>query len=324
MEKLKVGVVGVGHMGQNHVRIFSEEQSHFDLIGIYDAFPAQAQKIAAQFETAAFPDIHELLEQVNAVVIAVPSSLHKEVGLLAAAHGVHALIEKPLALTSADAEELSQAFEERGLKLAVGHVERFNPVVTELSKILLHEQIIAIEARRYSSFDGRITDASVVEDLMIHDVDLVCSLMEGHGIRRSAGFGQVVKSNRLDFVQGILEFDNGVQALVSASRVTEDKVRELCVHTRESFIRADLLSKTLRIYKNTNMLLENGRQNSYKQDSVVQKIFVPIVEPLRAELISFYDSVINDRPVLVDGLSATNTVALCEEIIRSTASAASA
>lgn len=317
LRRLKIGVIGVGHMGQNHVRILSEERGHFDLVGIYDTVLSQAKKVATKFETCAFTDLNALLDIVEAVIIAVPSSLHKEIGLIAASHEVHALIEKPLAMTSVDAKELCSAFATHGCKLAVGHVERFNPVIVELSKILNHERIIAIEAKRYSSFDGRITDASVVEDLMIHDIDLVCSLMHGHTITQAIGLGQNIKSSRLDFVQSLLEFDNGVQASVNASRVTEDKIRELCVHTYDSFIRADLLAKTLLINQKSNLLLDEGGKNSYRQDSVIQKIFVPIIEPLRAELSSFYDAVINGHPVQVDGKDATNAIVLCEKIISS-------
>lgn len=316
MKQLKIGVIGVGNMGKNHLRILSEERGHFDLAGIYDVDLEHAEKLAAQYEVKAFPEVDALLEQLEAVVIAVPSSLHKELGLLAAAHGVHALIEKPLAVNSDQAGELCRAFAAHGRKLAVGHVERFNPVVSVLSKILKHEQIIAMEARRYSSFDGRIKDANVVEDLMIHDIDLVCSLMQGHCVTQVSSLGRVVRSDRLDFVQGMLRFDNGVQATVSASRVTEDKVRELDIHTRDSFIKTDLLAKTLQISKNTSIVIDDGNKNSYKQDGITQKIFVPMVEPLRAELISFYESVVNDAPVEVDGRTAAGAISLCEEIIR--------
>lgn len=314
MRQLKIGVIGVGNMGRNHVRILSEEDRRFQLTGVYDADYVRAQKIAEQFRTNAFEEVDGLLQAVEAVVIAVPSSLHRAVGLLAAGHGVHALIEKPLAMNAGDAKELCRAFAASGRKLTVGHVERFNPVYTELSKILRHEEIIAIEVRRYSPYDGRIKDANVVEDLMIHDIDLVCDLMKGHGIVQQFSFGQPVRTERLDFVQSSLRFDNGCQASVSASRVTQGKIRELNVHTQNGFISADLLAKTLQINKSTNMVIGEGQESAYRQESVTEKIFVPIIEPLRAELISFYDAIVNDRPVEVDGETATEVVALCEMI----------
>lgn len=175
MDRLKFGVIGVGHMGQNHVRNVADESRYFDLVGIYDNNFEHAKRIAAQFHTEAYGDLDELLENVDAVSVVVPSSLHLEIGLKVAEHGVHALIEKPLALTSGDAAVLMEAFANKNLKLQVGHIERFNPVMTELDKILERNKVFFVEAHRYGPFSGsgRITDASVVEDLMIHDVDLV-------------------------------------------------------------------------------------------------------------------------------------------------------
>lgn len=316
MRQLKIGLIGAGNMGRNHLRILAEEMGHFSLIGIYDVDSERTRQLAGQYGTKLYPNSNELLEQVEAVVIAVPSSLHKEFGLLASYHHVAALIEKPLAITSEDAAELCRAFSKNQCKLTVGHVERFNPVVAILKKILQHEQIIAMEARRYSPFDGRIKDANVVEDLMIHDIDLVCNFMTDHQIVELSGLGQIIRSGRLDFVQSLLKFDNGVQATVSASRVTEDKIRELHIHTRDSFIKADLLAKTLQINKSTNMIIDVGQENSYKQDSVTQKIFVPIIEPLRAELLAFYNAVVNDTEVEIDGMTATHVISICEQVIQ--------
>lgn len=313
-KKLKIGVIGVGNMGRNHLRILHEEASRFELAGIYDADAERAAELAERYETEAVPDAAGLLRRTEAVVIAVPSSLHKEYGMLAASMGVSALIEKPLATTARDATELTRAFSQNSRKLAVGHVERFNPVITVLKNVLRHEEIVGIEARRYGPFDGRITDASVIEDLMIHDVDLVCNLLDGHEITSVAGFGRSVKSGRLDFAQSLLQFDNGVQAAVFASRVTEDKIRELDIHTRDSFIKADLLAKTLLICRNANLMIDEGQGCSYKQDSLTQRIFVPIVEPLRAELLAFHQAVTENRDAAVDGNAATRIISICEAI----------
>jgi len=312
--KLKIGVIGVGNMGRNHLRILKEEASYFELAGIYDADADRTAELAGRYETEAVPDAAGLLRRTEAVVIAVPSSLHKEYGLLAASMGVSALIEKPLATTAQDAIELTRAFSQSSCKLAVGHVERFNPVITVLKNVLRHEDIVGIEARRYSPYDGRIKDANVIEDLMIHDVDLVCNLLDGHEITSVAGCGRIIKSGRLDFAQSLLQFDNGVQAAVFASRVTADKIRELDIHTRDSFIKADLLAKTLLICRNANMVIDEGQECSYKQDSLTQRIFVPIVEPLRAELLAFHQAATEDRDAAVDGNAATRIISICEAI----------
>jgi len=314
MKKLKIGVIGVGNMGRNHLRILAEETSRFDLAGIFDADAKRAAMLAERYGTEAVSNAAELLERTEAVVIAVPSSLHKQYGMLAASLEVSALIEKPLAMTAQDAAELTCAFSQHSCKLAVGHVERFNPVIAVLKNVLRHEQIVAIETRRYGPYDGRIQDANVVEDLMIHDVDLACDLLSGHKVVAVEGSGQAVKSDRLDFVQSILRFDHGVQASCFASRVTADKIRELDVHTKDSFIKANLLTKTLLICKNANMVIDEGQESAYRQESMTEKIFIPIVEPLRAELVAFHQAVTEDRNVAVDGNAATRVISICEAI----------
>lgn len=317
MEPLKIGVIGTGHMGRNHVRNLSEDK-RFDFIGVYDANPVQAQEIAAKYNVKAFDEENALLDEVEAVVIAVPSSLHKEVALRVAEHNVHALVEKPLATTSDDAKEIVRIFKEKKLKLAVGHIERFNPVFRELQKLVNPEDIFYVEACRYSPFSGsgRITDTSVVEDLMIHDVDLVCALMVGKEVTSLHGRGESVRSGRTDFATCIMDFDGKAHAVVNASRISQNKVRTITVHTAESCICADLLAKTLEIYKSTNLTIDLTKDNSYRQDGVVQKIYVPIEEPLRAELVAFYDAVVNNAPLVADGNVGVNAIEICEQVAR--------
>ena len=149
---------------------------------------------------------------------------------------------------------------------------------------------------------------------MIHDVDLVCNLLDGHEVVAVSGSGQAVKSGRLDFVQSILQFDHGVQASCFASRVTADKIRELDIHTSSSFIKANLLSKTLMICRNANMVIDEGQDSAYRQESMTEKIFIPIVEPLRAELLSFHRSITEGSGIEVDGNAAIRAISLCEAI----------
>ena len=316
MKKLKIGVIGTGHMGKNHVRVLSEEKS-FDLIGVYDANIELAHEVANKIEIQVYEDLDELLNVVEAVVIAVPSSLHKDIAVRVAEAGVHALVEKPLATTSEDALTIKNIFEKQGLKLAVGHIERFNPVFRELQKLVESERIYCIESVRYSPYSGsgRITDTSVVEDLMIHDIDLVCALMKEKRIKYINGIGEIVRSDRTDFATGVIRFEDDSHAVINASRVSQNKERRITVHTVEKCIIADLLERTLSIYKSTNLTIDLTRDNSYVQDSVVQKVFIPLVEPLRAELISFYDSVKNNEKIPVDGESGVKAIRICEEII---------
>ena len=315
MYPLRVGVIGTGHMGINHVRNLSDEK-RFDLIGVFDAKKDHAALVAETYDTEAYDSLDNLLNNVEAVVIAVPSSLHKEIGLKVARKGVHALIEKPLAPNSRDAEILSHAFREAGLKLQVGHIERFNAVVQEAKKIVKDKEIFYIEAHRYSAFSGsgRISDVSVIEDLMIHDIDIVCDLMEPHEVVDIRGNGERIRTDSTDFATCMLEFSSNAHAVINASRISQDKERTVQIHMADSTVNADLLSKSLTITQNTEMIIENGYSAQYKQDSVVQKVYVPIIEPLRAELQSFYEAVMNNATVLVDGEMAIRAIRICEKV----------
>lgn len=315
LTKLRIGVIGVGHMGKNHVRILATE-NRFELVGIYDKDPEQLEEVAEEYHVKPYKDIKPLLNDVDAVVIAVPSSLHKDVALEAAKCGVHALVEKPLALNSRDAGIISEAFADHNLKLAVGHIERFNPVFRELKKLVKPEEIYYIEAVRYSPYSssGRITDTSVVEDLMIHDIDLVCNLMEGCDVSSLHGRGEVVKSKQIDFATCLLDFGGRAHAVVNASRTSQNKERMMMVHTKEGCIHADLLNRTMSIYKSTNLTVDLENNNSYVQEGVVSKVYVPIEEPLRAELISFHNAIAENKDVMVGGGAATAAIKICEEI----------
>lgn len=315
MHPLKIGVIGTGHMGQNHVRNLAAEKK-FDLVGVYDINISQAKTVAEKFGTAVFDDIDRLLDSIEAVVIAVPSSLHKEVALKAAAHGVHALVEKPLATNLADAETIADSFSKRKLKLSVGHIERFNPVFMELQKLIQGKKVFYIEACRYSPFSGsgRITDTSVVEDLMIHDIDLVCSLMNGRPVTSIHGRGETVLSGQTDFATCLLDWGGQAHAIINASRISQNKERVIKVHTSDCYFEADLLAKTLSIAQSTNITIDITKDTFYKQDSVIQKVYIPVEEPLKAELLSFYDAVVSDKPMVVTGEMGIEAIKICQVI----------
>lgn len=303
-------------MGRNHVRNLVQEKG-FEVVGIYDSDKKQARDTAERYGVSVFDSIDSLLDEVDAVTVAAPSSIHKEIAMAITEHGgVHALIEKPLATNSRDAETITKAFMEKGLKLAVGHIERFNPVFHELHKLTNPRDVYYIEANRYSPFSGsgRITDTSVVEDLMIHDVDLVCALMDGMEVTSIHGRGETIRSGKTDFATCLIDFGGRAHAVVNASRISQNKERTLKVFTHDSCICADLITKTLEIYKSTNLTIDLNKDDSYRQDGVVQKVYVPQDEPLRAELCDFRAAIIDNRPVVVDGNVAIRAIKICEQV----------
>jgi len=286
MNLIKTGVIGAGNMGKNHVRLISEI-SEFDLVGIFDTNP-EVEEFATQYDTQFYSDINELFACIDAVVIASPSSTHLTMAVTAAENSLHTLVEKPLGLDSLEAARICEAFKRTDVVLSVGHVERYNPVVLEVEKLLENEKIIAINTRRFSPKDIRINDTDVIQDLLIHDLDIVLNCLNQTKIKRLHANGRTAYNKYLiDYSHAILEFEDGVLATLEASRTTEDKVREIDIHTVGSFIRMDLLNKTLTITRRTNYKLDTGYSPTYRQENITERVFIQLVEPLRAELLDF-------------------------------------
>lgn len=312
---IKIGVIGTGNMGRNHVRILNEESSLFELVGLFDENTETANNLSQAFNIRAAKSTDELMDMVEAVVIALPSSLHIDMALCTAKKGLHALVEKPLALNLADSKQICDAYAAAGKVLMVGHVERYNPVIIELQKILKDEQIIAIEAHRCSPYDGRISDADVISDLMIHDIDILCNcLLDGEITNLQAQGKNIVSNGKLDYVQTIFNLDDGVMASITASRITEDKIRTVNIHTHSAFIRADLLTRTLQITRRTNYTLDTGYTPTYRQENIIERVMVPMFEPLKKELSTFAQCINENKTPPTDGLCAYHAIEVAETI----------
>ena len=295
---IKIGVVGCGKMGQNHIRILSEMSGIFDLIGFYDPDKTK-EKVARSYGINQYVSYDEMLVTCDAVTIACPTSMHKEMALKAAKEGKHALVEKPIAEDLHDTQEIISAFKKNELMLTVGHVERYNPVVTTLCEILKSMDIVAIEIHRCSPFDSRIYDVDVVSDLMIHDIDiLVNGIMEEYPLNIFAFSKSVHNSRFADYAHAVFSFSNGVNAFVTTSRATEDKIRMIVVHALGAYIEADMLNKSLTIKKGVNYELQHA---SYRQYSVTENVFVPLVEPLREELKNFGEAILGKKAMVIGG-----------------------
>ncbi len=314
LDPIRVGVVGVGNMGQHHARVLSLLKD-VDLVGVADLNVDRGLDTASKLRIRFFEDYHELLPLVDAVCIAVPTRLHYDVGITCLRAGVHVLIEKPIAATIAEAESLVNTAAECNRILQVGHIERFNPAFQELSKVLKHEQLLAIEADRLSPYSQRANDVSVVFDLMIHDIDLLLELVPGQVVRLSAHGNQVSDSGYLDYVTATVGFDSGVIATLTASKVTHRKQRRIVAHCKNSLTESDFLNNEILIHRQTtaDYMTEYG-QVLYRQDGLIEKVYTSNIEPLNAELEHFVACVRGGQQPSVGGIQALQTLRLASLI----------
>jgi|YelNatPaOPRAMG01_1025707.scaffolds.fasta_scaffold11383_6 virulence factor len=303
----RVGVIGLGRMGQQHVRVYSAIR-RAQLVGVCDVNPEVGNHIAQRYDIPYFTDLDELLARVEAVSVVTPTPYHFEIAKRCLERGVHVLVEKPIAQTVEEAERLVELAERSGLVMQVGHIERFNPAYVEMKNVLEELTVVAVNFRRLSAYAGSNTDVDVVLDLMIHDADLVLDLANNEPVWMAAGgisaFGKAV-----DYASAQLRFESGPLMFLTASRLTEEKVRSIEVTALEAYVEANLLNKTVTVHRRTiaQYVNQNSRGVKYRQEGVVESIVVPVIEPLSAELQHFLDCVVEGQTPLVtpqDGLRA--------------------
>ena len=307
---LKMGVIGVGNMGQHHARILSLLKD-IELVGVSDANLARGIEIASQYQTHFYENYQELLPHVDAVCIAVPTKIHHQVGVNCLKAGVHTLIEKPIAASIAEAESLVNLAAETGCILQVGHIERFNPAFQELSKVIQTENILALEARRLSPYSNRANDVSVVLDLMIHDIDLLLELSASPVVKLTASGSTSSNSGNLDYVTATLGFASGVVATLTASKVTHRKIRCLAAHCKNSLIETDFLKNEILIHRHQqqNLQLEQ-KPMQYRQDGITEKVYTSNVEPIYAEIEHFVNCISGGERPSVGGEQALKALRL--------------
>lgn len=296
---LKIGVIGVGSMGKHHARIFHALPG-VNLFAISDINEASVQEIANKYSTQACTDYKEMLAHVDVVSIASPTATHYEVAIDCLNAGKHILVEKPLAKTAEEAEKIVALAKEKNLILAVGFIERFNPVYKELQKLIKKERIIGISIKRFSPFPERITDANVIQDVMIHDLDLLLSLFPKQEIESLKAEGEKIKSNKLDKVKATIYFASGIIATIEADRVFTDKIRKIVVTTERHLIEADLLNR--QIYLRDLQTHVPSAHHIKQQDQ------------LTAELLDFIKAVKTGEAPTVDGEAGFKSLKLAEEV----------
>jgi predicted dehydrogenase len=304
--KLKTAVVGVGHLGRFHAqkhKMIDEVQ----LIGVCDVSREQAAKVAAELGVEAFSDTKELIKKgVQAVTVSASTPAHYDLVKTFLEAGVHVLVEKPIASTSVQALELVELAEHKKVKLQVGHVERFNPAFEAVREKITQPRFI--ECHRLAPFKVRSTDVDVVLNLMIHDLDVVLSLVKSEPVSVSA-VGSPVLTKVLDLANARIEFANGTVANLTASRVSQNAQRKFRVFQPNQYVSIDfqigevnILTKTGE-WKDDNLPIDHQQFNLEKGDALL------------AETRSFIDSVISDRPTLVSGRDGLQALKLAEAII---------
>ena len=313
MNPVRVGVIGIGNMGWHHARVLSLLRDA-ELVGVADPNEVRGRLAVEQFDCNWFPTYEDLLGEVEAVCIAVPTLLHHRVGMTCLQAGVHVLIEKPIAATQEEAADLIRAAETAGRLLQVGHIERFNPAFRELLRVVANEEVVVLEARRHSPNADRANDVSVVLDLMIHDIDLVLELAASPVVRLAAAGGRS-SDGPIDYVNATLGFANGVVASLTASKMAHRKIRSLSAHCRSSLMETDFLNRNLRIHRRSHesVSADHG-ELLYRNDGFIEEVSTTSIEPLYAELEHFLQCVRGRETPAVDGLQASRALQLADLI----------
>jgi len=323
VSKIRVGVVGVGKLGRYHIQNYLKIPEA-ELVGAYDVDPARLEEPARLWGVRAFSTLRDLLGSVEAVSIAVPTTAHLDVGMAALEAGVHVLMEKPLAATVADAQQLVKAAREKHRVLQVGHVERFNPAVVALRDAELAPRFI--ESHRLAPFDPRGTDVPVILDLMIHDIDLVLSLVHSP-VRRIDARGVAVVSDDPDIANARIEFENGCVANLTASRISQKKMRKLRLFQRDAYVSIDLLlglTEVFRLEKGENpppgkdarMVLGQIDKGQRRRAISYERLAAPELNALEMELREFLKAVRGETSFGVTGEEAVRALEVALEIER--------
>ena len=309
-EPIRAGVVGVGSMGQNHARVYAELPG-VELVGVADVDAERASEVAASHDTAALAK-EELLDRAEAVSIAVPTAHHASLARECIEAGVDVLVEKPFVSEPSEGRALEALADEQGVIVQVGHVERFNPAVQAVSEILSDQEILAVDAQRLGSPRERTIADNAVMDLMIHDIDVLLSLID-EDVTTVNALG--AEENR--YIDAQLRFESGIVASLTASRVTQKKIRQLSITTRECWIAVDYIDRSVAIHRHSlPEYVERKSGMHYRHEGVVEQPMVDSGEPLKEELASFVDCVRERKTPLVTAADGLRALSVAHKIDR--------
>src|SRR5271165_1660305 len=304
-KKIRVAVVGTGEFGRNHARVY-RELAGTDLVGVVDLDFARAGKVAQEFHTLAFKGIEELRGRVDAVKVAVPTIAHADVGCRLMEMGLDVLIEKPMAATLPEADDLLAAAKKHQRILQVGHVERFNPAVLAVEPVV--KRPLFFEVHRLGVFTPRSLDVDVIFDLMIHDLDILLALVKEE-VTEVKAVGIPVLTAKVDIAHARLEFAGGAVANVTASRVSTERVRKMRFFQEREYISLD--------YARRDALRVGVKKPGPEPEFGFEKLPAPATEPLRAELEAFVDAVRTRIAPKTDGLAGRAALELASRVMTS-------
>jgi len=316
---LKVGVIGVGHLGQHHVRIF-KNIDNCELVGLYDQNKERAEDISQKFKVKSYADYESLLDDIEAIDIAVTTIHHYRLAIIALEKGKHLFIEKPITSNIREAEELLTLSKQKNLFIQVGHIERFNPIVIKVVDQIKNPMFI--ESHRLANFTPRGSDVSVILDLMIHDIDLILSFIESN-VKEIKATGVRILTSNIDIANARLEFENGAIANVTASRMSMKKERKIRFFQKDAYLSLDFHNQKVTILKKgtdfkkmlPNILLGN---NSLDSENIVdlQELDASDIkyDALTLELQSFVNSISKGIKPYVDGEAGTKALRIAAAI----------
>jgi predicted dehydrogenase len=321
---LKVGVAGVGHLGKVHTKLWKEVEGA-EFIGVFDENRAVASAVANEFGTNNFEDFAKFLNAVDALSIVTTTQAHYAVAKQAIEAGKHLLIEKPITTTTEQAEELIALAKKNAVKIQVGHIERFNPALLAAEKYL--EDPRFFESHRMAQFKPRGTDVAVVLDLMIHDIDVILSLVKSP-VKTIDASGVAIVSEELDIANARIKFENGAVANVTASRISQTPMRKLRIFARDAYLSLDFGAKSADIFRlgenagegglssGLTMKLGEIEKGNVPRSIIYEKPDVPDLNPLKYELELFRDAIANDKRPVVDGGDGLKALQVAERILR--------
>ncbi|MEL6970429.1 MAG: Gfo/Idh/MocA family oxidoreductase [Bacteroidota bacterium] len=316
---LKIGVLGTGHLGKIHLKCIGLANESYQLVGFFDPNPEVAQTVAEAYNTTAFPSAEALIEAVAVVDIVTPTTTHFVLAKQVIEAGKHLFIEKPITHTLEEAKELVDLAKEKGVKVQVGHVERFNPALLALGNTPVNPMFI--EAHRLAVFNPRGTDVSVVLDLMIHDLDIILSLVQSE-VKEVHASGVAVVSDTVDIANARIAFTNGCIANLTASRISLKQMRKVRFFQPDAYISLDFLDKQaqlIRLYDQNETPPENGQQFELETNKGKKTIHMdmPEIEPVNAikmELETFAQSIEQDLRPKVNAEDGYRALALAYQI----------